>query len=48
MKIICPGWPQASILPISAKQVARITGVSHPAPAFFFFFFNFIRQGLAV
>jgi hypothetical protein len=26
---ICPGWPQTSILPISASQVARITGVSH-------------------
>jgi hypothetical protein len=25
---ICPGWPQASIFPISASQVARITGVS--------------------
>jgi hypothetical protein len=26
---ICPGWPQTLCLPISAFQVARITGVSH-------------------
>jgi hypothetical protein len=26
---ICPGWPQIVNLPISAFQVARITGVSH-------------------
>jgi hypothetical protein len=28
---ICPlqGWPQTAILPISASQAAKITGVSH-------------------
>jgi hypothetical protein len=30
---ICLGWPQTSILPISASQVARITSVSHQPPA---------------
>jgi hypothetical protein len=28
---IFPGWPGTSILPISASQIARITGVSHGA-----------------
>jgi hypothetical protein len=28
-RTIFPGWPQTSILPISALQVARITGTSH-------------------
>jgi hypothetical protein len=27
----CPGWPQTSILLLSASQVARITSVSHGA-----------------
>jgi hypothetical protein len=26
---IYSGWPQTSMLPISASQVAKITGVSH-------------------
>jgi hypothetical protein len=26
---ICPCWPWISILPISASQLAKITGVSH-------------------
>jgi hypothetical protein len=26
---ICPGWPQTSVLLISASQVARLTGMSH-------------------
>jgi hypothetical protein len=26
---ICQCWPQTSILPISASQIARITGMSH-------------------
>jgi hypothetical protein len=26
---ICLGWPWTAILPISASQIARITGVSH-------------------
>jgi hypothetical protein len=30
---ICQGWPWTSSLPISASQVARITGVSHQRPA---------------
>jgi hypothetical protein len=30
---ICLGWPQTVILPISASQAARITGVSHWCPA---------------
>jgi hypothetical protein len=30
MKELFPwGWPQTSIFPISASQVARITGMSH-------------------
>jgi hypothetical protein len=33
---ICPGWPQTEILLISASQIARITGVSHQSPNFFF------------
>jgi hypothetical protein len=23
---ICPGWPQTTVLPISASQVTKITG----------------------
>jgi hypothetical protein len=30
---LCPGWPQTTILWISAFQVARIIGVSHQHPA---------------
>jgi hypothetical protein len=30
---ICPGWPQTSILPISASHVARVTGLSHQLQA---------------
>jgi hypothetical protein len=29
MRTICPNWPQTSILPISASQEAKITGMSH-------------------
>jgi hypothetical protein len=29
---ICPGWPQTTILLISASQVARITSISHQHP----------------
>jgi hypothetical protein len=25
----CPGWPGTAVLPISASQVAKITGVRH-------------------
>jgi hypothetical protein len=32
-KLFCLCWPGATILPISASQVARITGVSHWHPA---------------
>jgi hypothetical protein len=32
-RTICPGWLQTSVLPISASQVARITGVSQQSPA---------------
>jgi hypothetical protein len=35
---VCPGWPQTSILSISASQVARITGMTHiwcPAKTWF-------------
>jgi hypothetical protein len=34
LKTICSGWPQTVILPISASQVARITGLSHWCPTF--------------
>jgi hypothetical protein len=27
--VICPSWPQTTILPISVSQVPKITGVSH-------------------
>jgi hypothetical protein len=30
--LFSPGWPQISILLISASQIARITGVSHWNP----------------
>jgi hypothetical protein len=33
LQTICLGWLQNSILPVSASQVARITGVSHRCPA---------------
>jgi hypothetical protein len=29
LRTICPGYPQSSILLISASQVVRITDVSH-------------------
>jgi hypothetical protein len=38
-RTICLDWPQIAILLISASWVTRITGVSHLAPGFFFFFF---------
>jgi hypothetical protein len=31
-------WPQAAVLPISASQVSRITGVSHGSPVYLFIF----------
>jgi hypothetical protein len=33
LQAIHPGWPWTAILPISASQVAGITGVSHRRPA---------------
>jgi hypothetical protein len=33
-QMIHPGWPQTTILLISASQVARITSVSHWYPAY--------------
>jgi hypothetical protein len=30
---VCPSWSQITILPISASQVARFTGMSHWHPA---------------
>jgi hypothetical protein len=33
LQTICPAWPQTLILPISASQVDRITGVSHRCQA---------------
>jgi hypothetical protein len=35
---LCLGRPPTSILPVSASQVARITGVSHGQPAICFMF----------
>jgi hypothetical protein len=29
---VCPDWPQTMILPISACQISKITGVSHWPP----------------
>jgi hypothetical protein len=37
-QITCSGWPWTATLPISAFQVARITGVSHWHPAWSDFF----------
>jgi hypothetical protein len=37
-KLFCLGWPETSFFPISASQVAKITGVSHcnlALPCFF-------------
>jgi hypothetical protein len=34
LQTICPGWPQTSILPILASQVAGITGMRQQHPAF--------------
>jgi hypothetical protein len=41
-----PGWPQTVILPISASQVARTTGVNHwhLARSEFYGFFFFLRR----
>jgi hypothetical protein len=33
LRTICLAWLQTTILPISASQVARVTGVSHWCPA---------------
>jgi hypothetical protein len=32
-RTISTGWPRTENLPVSASQVARITGVSHQSPA---------------
>jgi hypothetical protein len=32
LQTICPGWPQTSILPLSASQVTRITGRCYQCP----------------
>jgi hypothetical protein len=40
---VSPGWPQTAILPISASQIARITGTSHQR---FFILFFFIQASL--
>jgi hypothetical protein len=39
-----PGWPQITILPISASQVARITGLSHQHPANSAIFIDELKQ----
>jgi hypothetical protein len=33
LRMICPSWPQTSILLISVFQVARIIGMGHWCPA---------------
>jgi hypothetical protein len=38
LRTVCPGWPWTLILPISASQAARITGMSHQCLADFFYF----------
>jgi hypothetical protein len=38
------GWPQSSVLPISASVVAGITGVSHWRPPALFELFTFYMQ----
>jgi hypothetical protein len=41
LQTVCQGWPRTMILPISASEIARITGVSHPHSAEMPFFFLF-------
>jgi hypothetical protein len=41
-QMICPGWPQTMILSISASQLARIKGMSHPCLTLFSFLFYFV------
>jgi hypothetical protein len=33
-QLICPGWPQITVLPTSASQVAKIIGVKPLVPSF--------------
>jgi hypothetical protein len=46
---ICLGWPQISILQISASQIAEITGMSHWHPDIFITLkrFFFLKQSSA-
>jgi hypothetical protein len=46
LRTSCLGWLWTLILPISASQVARITGVSHWHPADFFYFLIFGGTGV--
>jgi hypothetical protein len=34
LQTVCPDWSWSKILPISASQVTRITGMSHWHPGF--------------
>jgi hypothetical protein len=36
LKLFCPGWPGTTVLPFSASQVTKITGMSHQGPTIFF------------
>jgi hypothetical protein len=40
----CPSWAWTLILPVSASQVIRITGLSHRTKLFFFFSFSSINN----
>jgi hypothetical protein len=40
----CSGWPQTSILLVSASQVARVTGVSHWHPGLYDLKFKVIKN----
>jgi hypothetical protein len=46
LKLFASGWPQTVIFPMSASQVARITGMSHQHPTFLgFLVFGFFEIG---
>jgi hypothetical protein len=43
LQTICSGWPQTTILPISASQIAGITSMNHECPATDAMYFDIIH-----